>query len=90
MKKAFTDVKSFVTIIMAVAFVILTFINIVSGEQFYSLFQIIIAFYFGTQYQKNVNENIKWKGDIMEIQDTFNEETPEEMLDEGVVVENEN
>lgn len=59
MKKAFTDVKSFVTIIMAVAFVILTFINIVSGEQFYSLFQIIIAFYFGTQYQKNVNENIK-------------------------------
>lgn len=53
MKKAFSDVKSFVTIIMAVAFVIFTFMRIISGEQFYSLFQIIIAFYFGTQYQKN-------------------------------------
>ena len=53
MKKALNDVKSFVTIIMAIAFVIFTFMRIVSGEQFYSLFQIIIAFYFGTQYQKN-------------------------------------
>lgn len=54
MKKALNDVKSFVTILMAVAFVILTFMKIITGEQFYSLFQIIIAFYFGTQYQKNV------------------------------------
>jgi hypothetical protein len=53
MKKAFSDVKSFVTIIMAIAFVIFTFMRIINGEQFYSLFQIIIAFYFGTQYQKN-------------------------------------
>lgn len=52
MKKAFS-VKSFVTIIMAIAFVIFTFMRIVNGEQFYSLFQIIIAFYYGTQYQKN-------------------------------------
>lgn len=54
MKKAFSDVKSFVTVLMAIAFVILTFMRIITGEQFYSLFQIIIAFYFGTQYQKNV------------------------------------
>lgn len=53
MKKALNDVKSFVTVLMAVAFVILTFMKIITGEQFYSLFQIIIAFYFGTQYQKN-------------------------------------
>lgn len=53
MKKAYDDVKSFVTIIMAIAFVIFTFMRIVSGEQFYSLFQIIIGFYFGTQFQKN-------------------------------------
>ena len=84
------DVKSIITLIFGIAFVVFTFLGITTGEQFYSIFQIIIAFYFGTQYQKNVNENIKWKGDIMEIQDTFNEETPEEMLDEGVVVENEN
>ena len=52
MKKAYNDVKSFVTIIFAIAFVIFTFMRIISGEQFYSIFQIIIAFYFGTQYQK--------------------------------------
>lgn len=53
MKKAFNDVKSFVTILMTISFVILTFMKIITDEQFYSLFQIIIAFYFGTQYQKN-------------------------------------
>ena len=58
MKKAWNDIKSFVTIIMSIAFVVLTFHKVVSGEQFYSLFQIVIAFYFGTQYQKN-DEKIK-------------------------------
>lgn len=52
MKKAFDDVKSFVTITMTIAFIIFTFMRIVSGEQFYSLFQIIVGFYFGTQFQK--------------------------------------
>ena len=56
MKKALNDVKSFVTILMTTAFVILTFLQIVTGEQFYSLFQIIIAFYFGTQYQKGIEK----------------------------------
>ena len=52
MIKAFKDVKSFVTVLFAIAFVIFTFMRIITGEQFYSVFQIIIAFYFGTQYQK--------------------------------------
>ncbi len=56
MKKAWNDVKSFVTIIFAIAFVIFTFMRIITGEQFYSIFQIIIAFYFGTQYQKMVTK----------------------------------
>ena len=56
MKKILTDVKSFVTIIMTIAFVIFTFMKIESGEEFFSIFQIIIAFYFGTQYQKNVTK----------------------------------
>ena len=54
MKKALNDVKSFTTIIFSIAFVVFTFMKIISGEQFYSIFQIIIAFYFVTQYQKNV------------------------------------
>lgn len=56
MKKALNDVKSFTTIIFSVSFVVFTFMKIISGEQFYSIFQIIIAFYFGTQYQKNVEK----------------------------------
>ena len=56
MKKAWNDIKSFVTVIFGIAFIIFTFMRIVSGEQFYSVFQIIIAFYFGTQYQKNVTK----------------------------------
>lgn len=56
MKKALNDVKSFTTIIFSVSFVVFTFMRIISGEQFYSIFQIIIAFYFGTQYQKNVEK----------------------------------
>lgn len=50
------DVKSIITIIFAIAFVIFTFMRIITGEQFYSIFQIIIAFYFGTQYQKIVDK----------------------------------
>jgi len=53
MKKGWYDIKSFVTITMTIAFVVFTFLQYVSGEQFYSLFQIVIAFYFGTQYEKN-------------------------------------
>lgn len=53
MKKMWGDVKSFVTILFAIAFVAFTYMQFISGEQFYSIFQIIIAFYFGTQYQKN-------------------------------------
>jgi uncharacterized membrane protein len=56
MKKALKDVKSFVTILFAIAFVVFTFMQIITGEQFYSVFQIIIAFYFGTQYQKRAND----------------------------------
>lgn len=56
MRKAWQDVKSFVTILFAIAFVVFTFMRIITGEQFYSIFQIIIAFYFGTQYQKMVNK----------------------------------
>lgn len=55
MKKAFNDVKSFVTITFSIAFIVFTFMKIITGEEFFSVFQIIIAFYFGTQYQKNIS-----------------------------------
>lgn len=59
MKKAWNDVKSFLTVLFGIAFVIFTFMRITTGEQFYSLLQIIIAFYFGTQYERYVAKNGK-------------------------------
>lgn len=53
MKKAWEDIKSFVTVVMTVAFIAFTAMKYISGEQFYSIFQIVIAFYFGTQFEKN-------------------------------------
>jgi hypothetical protein len=38
---------------MTVAFIAFTAMKYISGEQFYSVFQIVIAFYFGTQFEKN-------------------------------------
>lgn len=52
MKKAWNDLKSFITVVMTIGFIVFTFLKYISGEQFYSLFQIVIAFYFGTQYEK--------------------------------------
>ena len=51
--KNLIDVKSIITILITVVFCILTIKNIVSQE-FLTIYTTIIAFYFGTQYQKNV------------------------------------
>ena len=63
MKKAWEDIKSFVTVVMTVAFVAFTAMKYISGEQFYSIFQIVIAFYFGTQFEKNRQQELKKKDD---------------------------
>lgn len=45
-------VKSIVTILLTAAFVYLSVTGVISGEQFLTIFSVVIAFYFGTQYQK--------------------------------------
>ena len=45
-------VKSIVTIILTLVFAYLSIIGVISGEQFLTIFSVVIAFYFGTQYQK--------------------------------------
>lgn len=52
MKKAWNDIKSFVTVAMTIAFIAFTFMKYITGEQFYTVFQLVIAFYFGTQVEK--------------------------------------
>ena len=46
------DVKSIVTLVLTAVFAILSLTGKLSAEQFQTVFTTIIAFYFGTQYQK--------------------------------------
>lgn len=59
MKKAWNDIKSFVTVSMTLAYIVLTFTGKMTPE-FQNLYAIIVAFYFGTQLEKLAN---KVKGD---------------------------
>jgi len=46
------NVKSIVTLILTFVFAYLAITGIISGEQFLTIFSVIIAFYFGTQAKK--------------------------------------
>lgn len=50
--KSLLKVKSIVTILLTIVFSYLSIIGSISGEQFLTVFTVIISFYFGTQYQK--------------------------------------
>lgn len=49
-------VKSIVTVILTLVFAYLSIKGTISGEQFLMIFTMIVSFYFGTQHQKNLNE----------------------------------
>lgn len=52
-------VKSIVTIVLTAVFSFLAVTGKVSGDQFLTVFSVIIAFYFGTQHEKqNKKEEI--------------------------------
>lgn len=46
------SVKSIVTIVLTVVFAYLAVTGVISGEQFLTVFTVIIAFYFGTQHER--------------------------------------
>ena len=49
-------VKSIVTIVLTVVFSFLAVENRIDGGQFLNIFSIVIAFYFGTQHQKETDK----------------------------------
>lgn len=49
-------VKSIVTLVLTLVFAYLSVTGHISGEQFLTVFSVVIAFYFGTQYQKGKEE----------------------------------
>jgi uncharacterized protein (DUF486 family) len=57
------DVKSIVTIILTVVFSILAIRRDVSAEHFLTVYSVIIAFYFGVQYEKHRNKADEKEGD---------------------------
>ena len=46
------SIKSLVTIILTVVFAYLACTGTITGEQFLTVFSVVIAFYFGTQAMK--------------------------------------
>ena len=50
-------VKSIVTIILTAVFAFLAVTGKVSANQYLTVFSVVIAFYFGTQHEKNNTNN---------------------------------
>ena len=65
MKKAWDEVKSFMTVVMTIAYIYLTIVGNMTQE-FQTIYLMIVAFYFGKQaeklkqykVEKNQQENI--------------------------------
>ena len=51
MKKAWDDIKSFVTVVSTIGYIVLTFMGKMTPE-YQDLYKFIIIFYFGTQAEK--------------------------------------
>lgn len=49
-------VKSIVTLVLTVVFSFLSVKGSITGDQFLNIFSVVIAFYFGTQYQKETDK----------------------------------
>jgi len=50
------DVKSIVTFLLSGTFVALTLRGDITGQEFMTVFTVVISFYFGTQVQKRADE----------------------------------
>lgn len=75
------DVKSIVTIVLTAIFGVLSLRNVISGEQFLTIFTVIISFYFGTQSAKTqLNKYDKNYNQINKKEDN-NESTPYTSID---------
>lgn len=55
MKEIFSKlltIKSIVTILLTIVFCVMAVMGEISGSEFLTIFATVIAFYFGTQYEK--------------------------------------
>lgn len=52
-KTRLLSVKSLVTLALTVVFCVLAVLGSVSGQQFLTVFTVVISFYFGTQHERH-------------------------------------
>lgn len=57
------DVKSIVTIVLTIVFATLALTERITGQDFLTVFSVVIAFYFGTQTQKQKDQTEAKEGD---------------------------
>lgn len=50
------DVKSIMTLLLTIVFCVLALIGVISGQEFVTIFTVVVGFYFGTQSQKKSAE----------------------------------
>ena len=50
------DVKSIMTLSLTIVFCVLALTGVVSGQEFLTIFTVIVGFYFGTQAQKKADK----------------------------------
>ena len=59
--KTLLKVKSIITIVLTIVFAVMLivglFVSVTIPQEFIMIYTAIISFYFGTQYQKGVNNN---------------------------------
>ncbi len=46
------DVKSIMTLLLTLVFCVLALTGVISGTEFLTIFTTVVAFYFGTQWEK--------------------------------------
>lgn len=55
--KKLIDVKSIVTLVLTLLFCFLAIKQLIDGQSVMTIYTTVIAFYFGTQYQKKVSDD---------------------------------
>jgi F0F1-type ATP synthase assembly protein I len=50
-------IKSLVTIALCIVFCVLALTKVISGEQFLTIFTVVIGFYFGSQSEKKGSDS---------------------------------
>lgn len=50
------DVKSIITLVLTAVFSYLVVAKMITGQEFLTIFTVIISFYFGTQVQKQADK----------------------------------